>query len=192
MRSPFGVDLCKETGDLPPAGAFAGLAGFADEDEEEIESVPGRADAAVRATANKVAEGCEKLEEDRGGIRFGVWGQAAHGETGQTMESFAGHHGGRLDGFGVVAGMGVLGFEELLEFLGLFHLLKVWLRGFSQTVRAGSGGLGGIRRLLLGLIGEQFPIAALDRGSTRQRDRGAKRVVRSAHAYDTLTVLFYA
>ncbi len=100
-RSPTRVDFGEETRDLAPAGSFAGLARFADQDDEEIEAVAGGAHAAVRCVADEVAEGGQELEENGGGIGFGVRGKAADDETGKTVEGgFAEYgmlgRGGRL------------------------------------------------------------------------------------------------
>jgi hypothetical protein len=47
-RRPERVGFGEEAGDLAPTGPFAGLARFADENDEEIEAVTGGTDAAVR------------------------------------------------------------------------------------------------------------------------------------------------
>src|SRR5271156_5256871 len=73
-RGPERVGFGKEAGDLAPAGAFGGLARFADENDEEIETVTGVTDAAVRSGADEVAEGSEELQEDGGGIGLSMWG----------------------------------------------------------------------------------------------------------------------
>ncbi len=90
-----GSTSCEEAGDLTPAGAFAGLAGFADQDDEEVEAVAGGADGAVRRGAEDVAEGGEELQEDSRGVGLGVRSEAADNEAGQAVESrFS--EGGRL------------------------------------------------------------------------------------------------
>jgi hypothetical protein len=76
--------------DLAPAGPFAGLARFADENDEEIEAVTGGTDAAMRGGADEVAKGSQELEEDGGGIGLGMWGKCTDEETGNTVESRAG------------------------------------------------------------------------------------------------------
>jgi hypothetical protein len=86
MRGPAWVDFCEEAGDLAPAGSFAGLAGFADQDDEEIEAVAGGADAAVKRGADEIAEGGEELQQDGGGIGFNVRGKAADDEAGKSVE----------------------------------------------------------------------------------------------------------
>ena len=88
-RRPERVGFGEEAGDLAPAGPFAGLARFADEDDEEIEAVARGTDAAVRGGADEVAEGGQELEEDGGGIGLGVRGEGADEETGDTVESRA-------------------------------------------------------------------------------------------------------
>jgi hypothetical protein len=70
-----------------PAGAFAGFAGIADEDDEEVEGVAGGFDHAVGAGADEIAEGCEELEEECGGMRFGVGREAGDDASGGTVES---------------------------------------------------------------------------------------------------------
>ena len=56
-RGPERVRFGEEAGDLTPTGPFAGLARFADENNEEIETVAGGTDTAVRGWADEVAEG---------------------------------------------------------------------------------------------------------------------------------------
>jgi hypothetical protein len=68
-RRPEWVGFGEEAGDLAPAGPFAGLTRFADENDEEIEAVTRGTDAAVRGGADEVAEGSQELEEDGGGMR---------------------------------------------------------------------------------------------------------------------------
>ena len=72
-RRPERIRFGEEAGDLAPAGPFAGLARFADENDEEIEAVTGGTDAAVRAGPGEVAEGSQELEEDGGQIGLGMW-----------------------------------------------------------------------------------------------------------------------
>jgi hypothetical protein len=84
---PERVCFGEEAGDLTPAGPFAGLAGFADEDNEEIETVARGTDAAVRGWTDEVAEGGQELEEDGGWIGFSVWGEAIDDATRDTVES---------------------------------------------------------------------------------------------------------
>ena len=129
-RSPSRVGFGEEAGDLAPAGSFAGLARFADQDDEEIESVTSGAHAAVRSRTGEVAEGSQELKENGGGIGFCVRGKTANGEAGQTVECGAGqcswwgrggpgwkdHRWLRLF-FGV-------GFLEFVVFLRLFLLLR--------------------------------------------------------------------
>ena len=84
---PERVCFGEEAGDLAPAGSFAGLARFADEDNEEIETVARGADTAVRGRADEVAEGGQELEQDGGRIGFGVRGEAIHDATRNAVES---------------------------------------------------------------------------------------------------------
>src|ERR1700761_41910 len=74
-RRPERAGFGEEAGDLAPAGSFAGLARFADEDDEEIEAVTRGADAAMRGGADEVAEGSQELEENGSGIGLGMWGK---------------------------------------------------------------------------------------------------------------------
>src|SRR5271156_4656248 len=67
-RGPEWVGFGKEAGDLAPAGSFAGLARFADENDKEIKTVTRVTDAAVRTGADEVAEGSQELQEDGGWI----------------------------------------------------------------------------------------------------------------------------
>ena len=85
-RDPSRVGFVEEAGDLTPAGSFAGLAGFADQDDEEVEAVTGGSHGAMRRGADEVAEGGEELEEDGSGIGFGVRGKTADGKAGKTVE----------------------------------------------------------------------------------------------------------
>ena len=87
---PERVCFGEEAGDLAPAGPFAGLARFADEDNEEIETVARGADTAVRGRADEVAEGGQELEQDGGRVGFGVRGEAIHDATRDTVESRGG------------------------------------------------------------------------------------------------------
>jgi hypothetical protein len=86
---PQRVGFGEEAGDLAPAGSFASLARFADENDEEIEAVARGPDAAVRARADEVAESGQELEEDGGGIGLGVRHERADEETRDTVESRA-------------------------------------------------------------------------------------------------------
>ena len=83
---PGWVYLGEQTGDLIPAGAFAGLAGIADEHDIEVESVTGGVDHAVGSAASQVAEAREKLEEKGGRMRFGVGSYGADSESGEPVE----------------------------------------------------------------------------------------------------------
>ena len=84
---PERVCFGEEAGDLAPAGSFAGLARFADEDNEEIETVARGTDTTVRDRADEVSEGSQELKEDGGRVGFGVWGEATNDATGDTLES---------------------------------------------------------------------------------------------------------
>jgi hypothetical protein len=89
-RRPERVCFGEEAGDLAPTGPFAGLARFADEDNEEIETVARGTHTAVRGWADEVAEGGQELEEDGGRVGFGVWGEATNDATSDTVESLDG------------------------------------------------------------------------------------------------------
>lgn len=166
-RDPTRVSFGEEAGDLTPAGSFAGLAGFADQYDEEVEAVPGGADGAVRRGADKVAEGGEELQEDSSGIGLGVKREAADSEPGKTVEGWFGERerrgrgglrGGIFDGVGF---FGVFGFFELFgcfEFLGKTGLF------FKAGVFGGErlfGRRGGLRLPPAGLVGKQLTTAAL-------------------------------
>jgi hypothetical protein len=85
-RRPERVRFGEEAGDLAPTGSFAGLARFADEDNEEVETVARGTHTAVRRGADEVAEGRQELEEDRGRVGFGVRGKATDDATSDTVE----------------------------------------------------------------------------------------------------------
>ena len=86
MLRPVRVDGREQLGDLPPACTFAGFTGFADEDDEEVEGVTGRADEGVGDGSDEVAEGGEELQEQGSGIRFRVWSQGAHDFAGEALQ----------------------------------------------------------------------------------------------------------
>jgi hypothetical protein len=73
------IDFSEEAADLVPACSLAGLAGFADQHHEKVETVPGSIDHAVGSGASGIAEGGQKLEENGGGWSLGVRGQGAYG-----------------------------------------------------------------------------------------------------------------
>jgi hypothetical protein len=99
VRGPEAVDFGKEGCDLTPACPFAGLARFAHEDNEEIETMTGGADEGMRLGPSEVTEGGEELQKNGHGIGLAVWGKATKGEAGNTMEGGIGEHG-RLGGRG--------------------------------------------------------------------------------------------
>jgi len=74
---PKVVDLGEEAADLAPACTLAGLARFADEDNEQIKAVPGGLDHAMWAGPNHVAKGGKELQQNGGGIGLGVGGNGA-------------------------------------------------------------------------------------------------------------------
>jgi hypothetical protein len=83
---PERVCFGEEAGDLAPAGSFASLARFADEDNEEIEPVARGTDTAVRGRSDEIAKRGQELEEDGGRVGFGVRGEAIHDATRDTVE----------------------------------------------------------------------------------------------------------
>ena len=83
---PGVVDFSEETADLVPACSLAGLAGFADQHHEKVETMAGSIDHAVGRGTNGIAERGQQLEEDGGGMGFAVRGQAAYGQPRDTVE----------------------------------------------------------------------------------------------------------
>ena len=83
---PGGVDAGEKIGDEVPASAFTGLAGIADEDDEEVEGVTGGFDHAVGAGPDEIAEGYEELEEKCSGMRFGVGRERVDEVSGGSVE----------------------------------------------------------------------------------------------------------
>jgi len=98
------VHLREETGDLAPAGAFTGFAGIAYEDEVEVEGVTGGVDHAVGSAAEEVAEDGQELEEEGGGVGFGVGRDGADGLAGQAVQGGFGQVG--MGGWGWRCGAG--------------------------------------------------------------------------------------
>jgi hypothetical protein len=84
-RGPEIVDFGEEAGELAPACSFASLARFADQYDEEIEAVTSGSHKAARRGADEVAEGGQELQEDGGGIGFGVRGEGPDGEAGKAV-----------------------------------------------------------------------------------------------------------
>jgi hypothetical protein len=80
------VDFSEEVADLVPACSLAGLAGFADQHHEKVETMAGSIDHAVGCGTNGIAERGQQLEEDGGGMGFAVWGQAAYGQPRDAVE----------------------------------------------------------------------------------------------------------
>jgi hypothetical protein len=56
---PRAIDFREEAADLVPTGTLASLAGFADQDHEEVEAVPGSVDHAVGRGTYGITEGGE-------------------------------------------------------------------------------------------------------------------------------------
>jgi hypothetical protein len=83
---PEVIHFREEAADLAPAGSLAGFAGFADQDDEEVQTVTGGFHHTVRGRPYKVAEGGEELEENGGRIGFGVRRDGADDPPGDTVE----------------------------------------------------------------------------------------------------------
>ena len=83
---PRAVDFIEEAADLVPAGSLAGLAGFADQHHEKVETMAGGIDHAVGRGTNGIAERGQQLEEDGGGMGFAVRGQATYGQPRDAVE----------------------------------------------------------------------------------------------------------
>jgi hypothetical protein len=83
---PGGIHFGEEAGYLVPTGSLAGFAGFSDEHDEEVQSVAGGADHAVRAGADHVAKRGEQLQQNGLGLGLGVRSQGAHGFSGESIE----------------------------------------------------------------------------------------------------------
>ena len=90
---PEVVHFREEAADLAPAGSLAGFAGFADQDDEEVQTVTGGFHHTVRGRPYKVAEGGEELEENGGRIGFGVRRDGADHRPGDTVERRRGKPG---------------------------------------------------------------------------------------------------
>jgi hypothetical protein len=82
---PRGVDFREETRDLAPAWTFAGLAGFADEHDKEIQAVACGLDHAVRGGPDYIAESGEELQQNGGRVGFGVGGNGADDTAGEAV-----------------------------------------------------------------------------------------------------------
>ena len=156
-RGPETVDFGEEAGDLAPACSFAGFARFADQHDEEIEAVTSGAHEAVRRGADEVAKGGQELQEDGSGIGFGVRREAADDEAGKTVESRIGQCGRSGSGLGF---LGVIGIFVVIGVFGFLVKTGVFFKGGLFLIE-GAGRRGGWRRPLPGLVGEQFPVAAL-------------------------------
>src|SRR5580704_15700711 len=83
---PRAIDFREEAADLVPACSLAGLAGFADQHHEKVETMAGSIDHAVGRGANGIAERGQKLQEDASGMGFAVRGQPAYGQPGDAVE----------------------------------------------------------------------------------------------------------
>jgi hypothetical protein len=86
FSDPGVVDFSEEAADLVPACSLAGLAGFADQHYEKVETMAGSIDHAVGRGTNGIAERDQQLEEEGGGMGFAVWGQGAYGQAGDAVE----------------------------------------------------------------------------------------------------------
>jgi acylphosphatase len=72
VGEPKVVHFREQAADVAPAGALAGFAGVANEDDKEVQIVACGFDHAVRCRADHIAKGGEKLEENGGGIGLSV------------------------------------------------------------------------------------------------------------------------
>jgi len=88
VRDPGVVHFGEEAGDLTPACSFAGFAGLADEDDEEIEAVAGGADEGMGAGTCEVAEGGEELQQEGHRIGFTVGGETADDAAGKAVKGW--------------------------------------------------------------------------------------------------------
>ena len=86
LGDPGMVDFVEEAADLVPACSLAGLAGFADQHHEKVETMAGGIDHAVGRGTNGIAERGQQLEEDGGGMGLAVRGQTAYGQPRDTVE----------------------------------------------------------------------------------------------------------
>jgi hypothetical protein len=84
---PWLIDLGEKTGNVIPTGALTGLAGIANEHDVKVETVARGIDPAMGTTADEVAEDGEKLEEQGGGMGFGMGGDGSDGQSGEAVES---------------------------------------------------------------------------------------------------------
>lgn len=85
-REPWLVDLGEKASDLIPTGAFTGLPGIANEDDEEVQAVARGIDEAVRAPADQIAEGGKKLQEQGGWRSFAVRRNSLDSTPGKAVE----------------------------------------------------------------------------------------------------------
>ena len=83
---PGMIDFGEETADLVPTCPLAGLAGFADQHHEKVETMAGSIDHAVGRGTNGIAERGQQLEEDGGGMGLAVRSQTAYGQPRDTVE----------------------------------------------------------------------------------------------------------
>lgn len=95
---PESVDFVEEIGDLTPACSFSSFAGFADEDDVEIEAVAGGADEAMWGGSGEVAEGGEELQQQGHRVGFTVRGKATDDAACQAMEGWIVQHWRREGG----------------------------------------------------------------------------------------------
>ena len=163
-RYPTGVNFGEEAGDLAPAGSFASLAGFADQDDEEVEAVTSGADVAVKARADEVAKGGQELQEDGGGIGLGMRRKATDGEAGKAVEGRLGQgeRCGCGKGLGILCEVVCVGCLGVLDEDGVF--LKAGVLGGERLLRR----RGGLRLPPAGPVGKQLTTAALYVGERGQ------------------------
>jgi hypothetical protein len=83
----------EEATDLAPASSLSAFAGFAYQDDEEVQTVTRGFHHTVWGRPYKVAEGGEELEENGGRIGFGVRRDGADDRPGYTVKSGRGKAG---------------------------------------------------------------------------------------------------
>jgi hypothetical protein len=80
------INFGDEAGDLAPTGALSCLAGTTYQDDEEVEFVAGGVDDAVGSAADEVAKGGQQLEENGGGMGFGVGNDGMDHRSSEAVE----------------------------------------------------------------------------------------------------------
>jgi hypothetical protein len=90
---PGVVHFREEAADLAPAGSLAGFAGFANEDDKEVQAVTSGLHHTVGGGPYQVAEGDEELEENGSRIGFSMRRDGADHRPGDTVEGLHGKRG---------------------------------------------------------------------------------------------------